>query len=253
MTDGRGQWNGEPPRRRFRLRPVHTIIGGGVVAAACALLLAGAYVGPLGKGAAPTGDRPALAVVPVDAKPVAITPGEKMDVLTGAEDGFQGVPRPEREPGLAEMFADAFMPDEPEPRLAPRPAPARVEVVRPGPMRPEIARPDPVRIEQPLPPRIVEAPPLPPRASRQASSRSGDCTYEPTRVQAMICRDSRLAQADATLRGAMRNAIDGGADVRDVMRDQRRWEAARERAAIDGPGAVEHLYRLRIEELQTGY
>lgn len=241
--DDRGQ-RGGGGKPRFRLKPSHTIIGGGVVAAAAALVLAGAYVGPLGKPK-PTTGRPAVAVVAVEPRPVAITPGDKMDVLATPENGFQGVPSVEREPGLAEIFADAFFPQpepKPEPRLRPQPQPAprlepRYEAVRVEPPRP-------------LPP---ELPPEPVRVRRQSAERADECTYQPTRVQAMICRDSGLAAADVTLRGALREAIDNGADVRAVMSDQRRWEAARERAAVDGPDAVERMYNLRINELQTGY
>lgn len=231
---------GEPGKRRGMpsIKPHHTIIGVAAVAVAGALVMAGAYVGPLGKGGISTSDRAGeLAVIPVDAKPVPITPGDRMDVMASAENGFTGIPRVERDPELE--FAEAYI--RPEREMEPLP-----------PRRPEPA-PAPRPIERAEVPPVDQPPSLPaqPRVRRYGSGPGQDCTDAPSRAAAMVCRDARLANAERTMQRALQRALDNdGFDRRRVLRDQAAWEAARERAAVDGVGAVDHMYRLRIDELE---
>lgn len=199
---------------------MHTIIGGVAVGALALGLLGGAYVGPLG-AAEPSADAGVMQIAHVDPKPVAITPGEKLDVLSTVQDDFQGIPE-RATADLQAAFSDAYVPEE---AFIPPP-------------------PRPVRFERPSEPA---------RVRRYTSDRREDCTYARSRADAMLCRDDRLAAADRAMHLALKDALDDGVDPRLVMRDQAAWESARERAAIDGPGALDRLYRLRIEELESGY
>ena len=90
-----------------------------------------------------------------------------------------------------------------------------------------------------------EAPPL--RA--RAASPSFNCRYARTRSEMMVCEDPRLAAADRRLAVAFRRAVDSGVPYGPLRRQQDRWLAARERAAVS-PEAVHMVYQQRIAELE---
>lgn len=222
MSEYRPPETGQPRSLRWPLNRLHTIIGGVAVGALALGLLGGAYVGPLG-GPAPSVDAGTLRIAHVDAKPAAIVPGGKLDVLAVTVDEFQGLPeraRDDMELAFAdEAYVDAYAP----------PEPIVVEPARP------------VRFERPAEPA---------RVRRYTSDQREDCTFARSRAEAMLCRDDRLAAADRAMHMALKDALEDGADPRRVMQDQAAWESARERAAIDGVGAVDRLYRIRIDELE---
>ncbi len=86
--------------------------------------------------------------------------------------------------------------------------------------------------------------------SRRATAPSFDCRYARTRAELMVCEDPRLAAADRRLAAAFRRAVDGGAPYGPLRRQQDRWLAARERAAVS-PEAVHMVYQQRIAELEN--
>lgn len=114
---------------------------------------------------------------------------------------------------------------------------------------------------QPVAPVIVaeneDAPPEavgPDRAAPQYPVRryarpSFDCRYARSRSELMVCEDPGLAAADRRLARAYRRALDAGAPYSALRRQQDRWMAARERAAVS-PEAVRMVYQQRIEELE---
>lgn len=192
-----------------------TVMGGGAAAAVLGATLGAAYVGPVGRPQ-PVHDGRVLQIAHFDPKPVEIDPGSRIEVMSDAPDSFQGLP-PARS-SLETWFMDAFMPSEP--------------VYEP----PRVVRYEPVE---------------PPRVRRYASSGDDrDCTRANSRVDAMLCRDERLAAADRAMNRALERVVDDGYDQRMVMRDQAAWERARERAAVDGVQAVERLYDIRLDELE---
>jgi hypothetical protein len=86
-----------------------------------------------------------------------------------------------------------------------------------------------------------------PRPDRTAGI---DCGLPMSRAEAMVCDDGRLAAADRRLRRTLARVLDEGrVDRRRVLADQASWEWALDRAAIEGPGALDRLYRIRQDEL----
>ena len=90
----------------------------------------------------------------------------------------------------------------------------------------------------------------PPARVRRTASPSFNCRYARTRAEMMVCEDPRLAAADRRLATAFRRAVDSGAPYGPLRRQQDRWLAARERAAVS-PEAVHMVYMQRIEELEN--
>ncbi|MFN5614340.1 MAG: hypothetical protein ACK45V_01395 [Brevundimonas sp.] len=97
----------------------------------------------------------------------------------------------------------------------------------------------------------AEIKPTPGRTGPQPDRTAGiDCRRTMSRAEAMICNDARLTAADRRLRRTFARVLDAGVvDPRRVLADQADWEWALDRAALDGPGALDRLYRIRQEEL----
>jgi hypothetical protein len=168
--------------------------------------------------------RPGLNIAHRPAPEPVIVPGSKMDVLEGAADSFQGVP--ERSEPDSVSVGDWV-------------SGAEVETYRPiTPPARDIIKPEVT------PPAAAQR-----ETRRYRSDGREDCTYARTRAEAMVCRDARLSAIDDELATAFASAMRRADDPRRVMRDQQRWERAREAASIDGPDAVEQVYRQRLAEL----
>lgn len=84
----------------------------------------------------------------------------------------------------------------------------------------------------------------------RAATPSFDCRFARTRAELMVCEDPRLAAADRRLAAAYRRAMDSGVPSGRLRRQQDRWLAARERAAVS-PEAVHMVYQQRIAELES--
>ncbi len=140
--------------------------------------------------------------------------------------------------------------DRDEARAAPEQRVERVREARPEP-RPERAPPLVVAEADTDPPEAI-APDRdsPPWRARRASSPSFNCRYARTRAEMMVCEDPRLAAADRRLAAAFRRAVDSGVPYGPLRRQQDRWLAARERAAVS-PEAVHMVYQQRIAELEN--
>ncbi|MFN9250946.1 MAG: hypothetical protein ACK58O_07735, partial [Brevundimonas sp.] len=97
----------------------------------------------------------------------------------------------------------------------------------------------------------AEIQPAPGRTGPQPDRPAGfDCRRTMSRAEAMICNDARLTAADRRLRRTLARVLDAGVvDPRRVLADQADWEWALDRASLDGPGALDRLYRIRQEEL----
>lgn len=157
--------------------------------------------------------------------PPPIEPGPVLDVLENAPNGFQGLPEP-----------------------PPRVEPVGLAIDLP------LDSPDPTLMADPLADARDGPEPRPARAARVYRSQGQDCSHARSRAEAMVCRDPQLSAADRRLRASLDRALDAGvADPRLILRDQSDWERALERASVDGPGALDRLYRLRQDELETAY
>ncbi|NUN67656.1 hypothetical protein HCU40_23835 [Pseudanabaena biceps] len=151
--------------------------------------------------------------------PPPVEAGPRLEVLEGAPDGFTPPPPVPADPALDGEGADPLTGRKPgedvwtEP-AAPKPAPGRAG----------------------------------PQPDRTAGI---DCGRAMSRAEAMICNDARLSAADRRLRRTLARVLDEGrVDRRRVLADQASWEWALDRAALDGPGALDRLYRIRQEELE---
>lgn len=153
--------------------------------------------------------------------PPPAEPGPRLDVLKNAPDGFEPPP-----PRPVEVVEASILPlDAPDP----------------------LSFSDPLAGADPAP-----KPAAPTRQARVYRSAGMDCSEALTRAEAMVCRDGRLTAADRRLRRTLDQALDEGrVDPRRLLRDQDAWERALDRAAVDGPGALDRLYRMRQAELET--
>lgn len=159
---------------------------------------------------------------------------------------FDPPPPPPAEPGpRLEVLKDA--PDGFEPPPPPRPAEVVDASIQP------LDAPDPLRFEDPLAGLDPDPKPTAPvREARIYRSAGMDCSRALTRAEAMVCRDGRLTSADRRLRRTLDEAMAAGmVDPRRLLRDQEAWERALDRAAVDGPGALDRLYRIRQAELES--
>lgn len=199
------------------------------VAAAAMMLLTAAVVAIGARSAAAANQGPRLQIAVFEPEPVAIeAPPGKLEVLSHVEDGFQGVPERPPMPGLIDVF-DQLVSYSSEPPPEPKPVEVRHAGSAPAPV---------VR-------RYAMAAPAPAPARRAPVA---DCRRSNSRAAAMVCAEPGLAAVDRDMRHALDRATLHGDPMR-ILDDQRRWLEARERAARDGPAAVEHMYRLRLAEL----
>lgn len=180
------------------------------------------------------GLRPRVHIAVVDAAPpMRIQPGARMDVLGKVENGFRGLVHRSRRTLALNRAA-------PPPPVAGSSeyAGAEVDGLVHADARPE-AEP-------------VEAPEIA-RVRTYAGGRAGDddCGAYASRADRLVCREPRLADNDRRLRAALDEAA-AGPDRDRVLSDQARWLVARDRAAQDGPGAVDHMYAIRLRELEGG-
>ena len=197
------------------------------VGAAAVMLITAAVVAVGARSAAAANDGPRLQIAVIEPEPVQIeAPPGKLEVLSYVEDGFQGVPERPPMPGLGDVFDQLVAYS-----TAPPPEPKPPEVRRAGLTPAPVVR------------RYAVAAPPPPRPAPNAGCRRAN-----SRAEAMVCAEPRLAAVDQDMRHALDRATLHGDPMR-ILDDQRRWLAARERAARDGPAAVEHMYRLRLAEL----
>ncbi|WP_122464547.1 hypothetical protein [Brevundimonas lutea] len=187
--------------------------------------------------ALPDGERVKIAVVD-PAPPMRIQPGPRMEVMSAVENGFKGFVRRSRQtlalnrapPPIVDAPADdagALINGQTFAELsADRMAGAGASEWRDEAPRPRVR-------------------------TWSATVVTGDdpCDRLGSRADRLVCREPRLAEADARMRQALDRAAEG--PERDaVLSDQSRWLAARERAAQDGPGAVDHMYAIRLRELE---
>jgi len=97
-----------------------------------------------------------------------------------------------------------------------------------------------------------------------ASSQSGQVTPEPTPAppsqecaatgsfaEKMVCEDAALAAADRRMNNAYAAAVAAGAPEGVLRAEQDDWLGIRDQAARHSRGAVENIYRQRIEELES--
>lgn len=197
------------------------------VAAAAMMLMTAAVVAIGARSAAAANDGPRLQIAVVEPEPVAIeAPPGKLEVLSHVEDGFQGVPERPRIAGLGDVFDQLVAYST---ALPPEPRPVEVRHAR--------------EVSAPVVRRYAVTAPAPARPAPAA-----DCRRANSRAEAMVCAEPRLAAVDQDMRHALDRATLHGDPMR-ILDDQRRWLDARERAARDGPAAVEHMYRLRLAEL----
>ena len=180
------------------------------------------------------GLRPRVHIAVVDtAPPMRIQPGARMDVLDRVENGFRGLVHRSRRTLALNRAA-------PPPPVTGSSEYAGAEID--GLVYAD-ARPEPQPVEGPPPARV--------RTYDGASVDDDDCRAYASRADRLICREPRLAENDRRLRAALDDAASGPDRVR-VLSDQARWLAARERAAQDGPAAVDHMYAIRLRELEGG-
>ena len=151
--------------------------------------------------------------------PPPVEAGPRLEVLEGAPDGFTPPPPVPADPALDGEGADPLTGRKPG------------EDVWTAPAAPK---------------------PAPGRAGPQPDRTAGiDCGRAMSRAEAMICNDPRLSAADRRLRRTLARVLDEGrVDRRRVLDDQASWEWALDRAALDGVGALDRLYRIRQEELE---
>jgi hypothetical protein len=150
--------------------------------------------------------------------PPPIEAGPRLEVLEGAPDGFVPPPPAPADPGLDGEGGDPLTGRKPGDDGWTEPAALKPASGRAGP------QPD-----------------------RTAGI---DCGRAMSRAEAMVCADARLSAADRRLRRTLARVLeDGRVDRRRVLADQASWEWALDRAALDGPGALDRLYRIRQEEL----
>ena len=137
-------------------------------------------------------------------------------------------------------------------RDAARAAPVqRVEPVREARPEPRPEREPPMVVASIDPDSAMTADRGPPVVrTRRAAQPSFNCRYARTRAEMMVCEDPRLAAADRRLAAAFRRAVDSGVPYGPLRRQQDRWLAARERAAVS-PEAVHMVYQQRIAELEN--
>lgn len=182
--------------------------------------------------ALPAGERVKIDVVET-APPVRIQPGPRMEVMRAVENGFRGVVRRSRQ------------------TLALNSAPPPVEAPLIGGAyddtgaivdQSRFAAMDHGRDNAPRPAGVN-------RYSAVVVEGGDRCAGLGSQADRLVCREPRLADADARMRAALDRAADGPSREA-VLSDQSRWLAARERAARDGPGAVDHMYAIRLRELE---
>ena len=207
----------------------------GLGAAGILMIVAAVVASGVGAPAAAEGD-PELRIAVVDPAPQPIVaPAGKLEVLSHVEDGFQGVPERPGFPSLAEVF-DALIGYGAHPAETVESAEVQL-VAAPAPApEPRLAGPRPYAgLSQ---------------ASWEPARPSFDCRRAASAAEAMVCADARLAAADAALGEALNRAMIHGDPMR-ILDDHERWLDARERAAADGPAAIDRLYRLRLRELAS--
>lgn len=207
----------------------------GLGAAAILMIVAAVVASGVGAPAAAENE-PELRIAVVDPAPQPIVaPSGKLEVLSHVENGFQGVPERPGFPSLAQVF-DALIGYGPHPGDAG--SDAEVRLVADAAPEPQ-ARPVGPR-------RYAELSP----ANWEPARPSFDCRRAASPAEAMVCADARLAAADAALGEALNRAMIHGDPMR-ILDDHNRWLDARERAAADGPAAVDRLYRVRLRELAS--
>lgn len=151
--------------------------------------------------------------------PPPIAAGPRLEVLEGAPDGFVPPPPAPADPGLDGEGGDPLTGRKPgedgwTPGLDPKPG---LDV---------------------------------PRGPQPDRTAGIDCGRAMSRAEAMVCADARLSAADRRLRRTLARVLDDGRiDRRRVLADQASWEWALDRAALEGVGALDRLYRIRQEEL----
>lgn len=181
------------------------------------------------------GLRPRVSIAVVEAAPpMRIQPGPRMDVLKRVENGFRGLVRRSRET----LALNSAAPPPPVEGSAEYGG-ATIDDLRYADTRLE-------SIEAEAPPRSARV-----RSYSAEVTVDGDCRAYSSRADRLVCREPALAAADDRMRAALDRAMDGP-DREAVLADQGRWLAARERAAQDGPGAVDHMYAIRLRELEGG-
>jgi len=196
----------------------------GAVAGLGLLGLAGVQIAGAVLDARDPGPRgPGVQIALVDPPPPPpIIAGPRLEVLEGAPDGFVPPPPAPADPALDGEGGDPLTGRKP----GDDDGAARIDD------KPGTARPDAPRGPQP---------------DRTAGL---DCGRAMSRAEAMVCTDARLTAADRRLRRTLARVLDEGrVERRRVLADQADWEWALERAALDGVGALDRLYRLRQEEL----
>lgn len=207
----------------------------GLGSAAILMIAAAVVASGIGSSADASDTRPGLRIAVTEPAPVVIAPpAGKLDVLSHVENGFQGVPERQGFPSLADVF-DALIGY--GPKLQPEDVAAWEDdpSLWQGDAAPD--EPPAVRRYAALTPAAV-APPRP----------SFDCRRARSRAEALVCAEPHLAAADGAMGEALNRAMVHGDPMR-ILDDQDRWLDARERAARDGPQAVERLYRIRLQEL----
>lgn len=184
--------------------------------------------------ALPTGERVKIAVVD-PAPPMRIQPGPRMEVMSAVENGFKGLVRRSRH---------TLNLNRAPPPVIDAPLDDHGALIN-GRTLAELSRDD-GWVES-----SREAAPAPRVRTWSATVVTGDdpCDRLGSRADRLVCREPRLAEADARMRAALDQAADGPAREA-VLSDQSRWLAARERAARDGAGAVDHMYAIRLRELE---
>lgn len=209
-------------RRRWPLKRRGTITLGALAATGLIGVTGLNAVGAAldGRGGEPSG--PGLQIALFDPPPPPpAEPGPRLEVLRDAPDGFELPP-----PRPVEPVETAILP---------------------------LDAPDPLEFDDPLGGAAsARKPAAPPREVRVYRSAGDECSHALTRAEAMVCRDGRLAAADRRLRRTLDEALDEGrVEPRRLLRDQEAWERALDRAAVDGPGALDRLYRIRQAELES--
>ncbi len=180
----------------------------------------------------PANERVKIDVVEA-APPVRIQPGPRMEVMAAVENGFGGVTRRSRQT----LALNSALPPVEAPLIGADHADSGAIVDQ-----------SPFVAADPRPDETVRSA----RVSRYSAVvvAVGDrCGGLRSRADRLVCREPRLAEADVRMRAALDHAAEG--PLREaVLSDQSRWLAARERAALDGPGAVDHMYAIRLRELE---
>lgn len=90
-----------------------------------------------------------------------------------------------------------------------------------------------------------------PPVADSASPPTAGCDAYGALAQRMVCVDPELAAADRRLEAAFAEARATAADPATLGRDQARWLATREQAALVSPEALAEAYARRLAELQT--